>query len=95
MDATQTLIYGERVADLVPVLVLMGESRRIRADGMHELSWKLPSEEAAPLLRALLRAEAELALEDADALGTPGFEERTSEQRAADALLRLIRRLAF
>jgi hypothetical protein len=33
----------------------------------------------------MMRAEAELLLEDADTLGSDGYEDRTHEQRAADA----------
>lgn len=44
-------------------------------------------------MRALMRIEAELLLADADAWATEGFEERTPEQRAADALVELTRRV--
>jgi hypothetical protein len=37
-----------------------------------------------------MRVEAELLGEDAELLGSPDFEDRTHEQRSADALLRLM-----
>lgn len=41
-----------------------------------------------------MRVEAELLLEDADRLGEPGGEERTPDQRRADALLALTLRMS-
>ena len=44
-------------------------------------------------VRAHMRIEAELLLADADAWATDGYEDRTPEQRAADALVELTRRV--
>jgi hypothetical protein len=58
-------------------------------DGMCRASFTLDAKDAAPLQRALMRVEAELLTEDADSIGGRHPENRTYEQRAADALLRL------
>ena len=39
----------------------------------------------------MMRAEAALMLEDADGIGSVGYEDRTYEQRAADAFMSLVR----
>jgi hypothetical protein len=44
----------------------------------------------APLLRAVLRAEAELLIEDADRLDDPEYEGRSPEQRRSDAFRRMV-----
>ena len=44
-------------------------------------------------MRALMRIEAEFFLEDAELLGTAADKQRTHEQRGADALLELARRV--
>ena len=56
-------------------------------------SVRLEPDLAQPLVRAMMRAEAELLLEDADALGPDAYEDRTREQRAAGALVRLAVRM--
>ncbi len=67
-----------------------------RADGRYELSggWEPEqANEAAPLLAALMRIEAELLLEDADIVAKGGRNSRTPPQRSAAALVELARRL--
>jgi hypothetical protein len=78
------------LADLLPALVEMKNNMAIDGDGMYTSSFKLEPSVASPFLRALMRAEAELLIEDADSLGTPHENHRTAEQRAADALVRLV-----
>jgi hypothetical protein len=88
------LVYGEKRSELLPGLAAVAASGEPNGDGMVEGSFALDAEIAHPLFRALMRAEAELLLEDATALGTAGYEERTPDQRRLDALLRLARRCA-
>jgi hypothetical protein len=89
--STDTLVYGERVADLLPALLKFELDTEADEDGMCTGSWRLDPCEAAPFLRALMRAEADLLRQDADAVGTPDQNDRTQEQRAADALVGVIR----
>jgi hypothetical protein len=63
---------------------------RLDGDGMYRSSFTLDPKDGVPLRRALMRVEAELLMEDADSIGGQEFEDRTPEQRAADALLRLL-----
>jgi hypothetical protein len=46
-----------------------------------------------PLMRAVMRVEAELMCEDAGRVGSPNAEHRTYEQRAADAFVALALRV--
>ena len=61
-------------------------------DGMCTLELTLPPDDAGPVLRAWMRAEAELLLEDADADLTnendPDW--RTPDQRRCDAFVRVV-----
>lgn len=84
------LVYGERLGDLMPVLRSLADSRRITEDGMCELSAEFEPNLAVPFFRALLRAEAELLLEDAAVLTTCEYsQKRTNDQRSVDALVRI------
>jgi hypothetical protein len=56
----------------------------------YRASFTLDAKHGAPLRRALMRVEAELLIEDADSIGCREFEDCTHEQRAADALLRIV-----
>jgi len=83
-DAT---VYGEPAE---AILATLSKSNQRSSDsGMHELDLRMPPNEARPLVRALMRAEAELLLKDADAFD-PTREGRTPEQRRADALLEVV-----
>ena len=82
--------YGEPIADLMPGLMAFCDGASIDEDGMFQSSVRLEPAVGRPLIRALMRAEAELLLEDADALGTGVETARTPEQRAADAFERLV-----
>jgi hypothetical protein len=83
------LVYGESVEALTPGLRTIGANMKPAKDGSVHFSVLLEPERGNPLRRALLRVEAELLREDADAVGTPHESQRSYEQRAADALVRL------
>ena len=83
------LIYGETVEALVPGLLTIVDNMNLSKDGSCHFSVRLEPERAKPLRRALMRVEAELLSEDADAVGTPRESQRSYEQRAADGLVRL------
>ncbi|HET6964104.1 MAG TPA: DUF222 domain-containing protein [Acidimicrobiales bacterium] len=83
-------IYGETLEDLLPGLIAVAEAMQIGADGMFHASVKLAPREGRPLHKALMRVEAALMLEDADRIGSVGYEDRTYEQRAHDAFMRLV-----
>jgi hypothetical protein len=84
-----SVIYGERIGDLLPGLLVMRDAMTIDADGMCRASFRLSAKDGPPLKRALMRIEAELLCEDADSLDSKNSECRTEEQRTADALIRL------
>jgi hypothetical protein len=63
-------------------------------NGMQTASFSLEPRLGNPLIRALMRVEAELLLQDADNHGRPDAEERKYEQRACDALVALALRVA-
>lgn len=88
---TDTCVAGERVDTLFQAL------RQIKwkntRDGMPSGSARLEPRLAQPFFRALMRVQAELLLQDADRLGRENWEDRTHEQRAADALVALALRV--
>ena len=51
------------------------------------MSMRLAPRLATPFFRPLMRIQAEFLLDDADRLATENYEDRTHEQRAADAFL--------
>ena len=63
-------------------------------NGMQTASFSLDPRLGNPLIRALMRVEAELLLEYADSYGQADAEDRTHEQRACDALVALALRVA-
>lgn len=81
------LVFGESARAILDALS-QGEHRST-SNGMVEFDLHLSKEEAPPLVRAMMRAEAQLLLDDADAFGeeTPL---RSPEQRCCDALLELV-----
>lgn len=90
MGTVNDFVYGERLGDLLPVLRAISPRAHIDAEGMWVFDGEFKPHVATPFLRAMMRAEAELLLEDADALQPGRYEEqRTGDQRAADALVRL------
>lgn len=84
-------VYGEPIDDLAQALVQCETGEE--PDGLIRFSLELEPDEFAPLLRALMRAEADLLREDAERLRPPFGEERTEGQRRADALVELVRQL--
>jgi hypothetical protein len=86
------LSRGESAVELIEILKLMKRGRR--PNGMWHFELSLPCEQMAPLVRAIMRVEAELLLDDARRVGTDDEERRTPEQRRADALVALTLRVA-
>jgi hypothetical protein len=74
----------------LPALLTIANAMTRDGDGMYRASFILDPEHGVPLRRALMRVEAELLMEDADSIGSEEFEDRTPEERAADALFRLV-----
>lgn len=94
MTTDTDLIYGEQPADLLPPLRAIAASAEEMPDGMIQYDARFEMAAGAPLFRALMRAEAELLREDADNFGVPGVEDRTPDQRRADAFLLICSALA-
>lgn len=76
-------ISGEDLASLLPFLLYLelDEER----DGLIHMTARVPASVATPYMRAVMRREARLLTEDADAMGDGDREPRTAEQRRADA----------
>lgn len=87
MDMQNELVYGEPVDTLLVGVLAFVDAATIDDDGMVVSSVALEPTVGAPVLRALRRAEAELLLQDADALGSEHYEDRTAGQRRADAFM--------
>jgi hypothetical protein len=87
-------VAGENVDVLLPLLVRFAHSLRPGADGAFSGHATYGKEEGPPLVRALMRVEAELLLHDARHLRGPGDGWRTPEARRADALVLLVLRTA-
>jgi hypothetical protein len=85
----RALVYGERPADLLPGLLAFRDSMALESDGSCSASVRLEPGVGEPLIRALMRVEAELLREDSELVGLPGAPRRTSEQRSFDAFVRL------
>src|SRR3954453_12849758 len=84
------LVYGERIGDLLPALLAVRDAMTIDDDGRARWSVELEPDVCGPLRRALMRCEAELLRNDADAVGPADETDRTYEQRAADAFVHLV-----
>jgi hypothetical protein len=87
----ERLLAGEPRDLLTKALSAMPWKRG--SDGMLHCSVTLVPELGGPLLRALMRVEAELLAHDADRLEITGEACRSPEQRRADALVALVLRL--
>jgi hypothetical protein len=85
----KSTIYGERIEDLLPALLTIANAMTLDGNGMYRASFTLNPKHGVPFRRALMRVEAELLIEDADSIGCQSFQDRTHEELAADALLRL------
>ena len=82
------LAYGEPADEIMRVLARC--PRRVTDSGMHQIELEIPATgEAGPVVRAMMRAEAQLLIEDADSFSA--YEEcRTPEQRGADAFMAVV-----
>jgi hypothetical protein len=90
MATFDDLVYGERFGDLLPVLRKLTKGWRLDNTGMCQFYAEFEPDLATPFFRALMRAEAELLLEDADTLRPGQYDQqRTNDQRSADAFVRL------
>ena len=86
------LVEGEPL-DLLAEALLQFDLQE-QPDGTWSVTTLLQPDVGNPFVRALMRVEARLLLEDADRVGTPGAEYRTPEQRKADALVILVTAVA-
>jgi hypothetical protein len=90
MDTNQDLIYGETLEDLWPAFRHIASNLRQEPEGSYTVDVRLSGETARPLERALSRAEAQLLLEDADALAAADATWRTPGQRRFDAFMLVV-----
>lgn len=90
MSIHSQTIYGETIEDLLPALVAFAEAAHLDADGMCRASVTLAPKEGLPFQKAMMRAEAALMLGDAERIGSLNYEDRSYEQRACDAFIRLV-----
>lgn len=90
----EPLIYGETIEALRPALCAIHDSEVRHEDGYAEFTARAETEVLTPLMRALMRAEAELLLEAADATDAADRACQEPGERAADAFMRVIRALA-
>jgi hypothetical protein len=83
------IVLGEHIDDLGAELLALewGDAR----GGMVRITGRLRSD--GPLVRAMLRAEAELLIDDAQAMADGRRVDRTPAQRRADALVLVSHRL--
>lgn len=81
-------VYGESALALLSTLAKADFS--VTEDGMSQMELTMEPHEAPPVLRAVMRAEAELLLSDADELAPHELDRRTPEQRQADALFAVV-----
>ncbi|WP_433198361.1 hypothetical protein ACQP1G_03730 [Nocardia sp. CA-107356] len=89
--ADSDLVAGERRADLERALTYV--STESQPDGSYIINGDLPPHVAPPFIRAIMRVEAELLLNDAELVTVDEGEPRTPEQRRADAFVALILRV--
>ena len=80
--------YGESARAILAALS-RSEDLGTTATGMHHFEFSLTPDETGPVFRALMRAEAALLMDDADAFEPKG-PLRTPDQRRADALFEVV-----
>jgi hypothetical protein len=83
------IVLGERAGDLADEM--LGLDVSFHPDMTATVSGKLKMD--GPLMRAFLRAEAELLVSDADAMAAGRYEFRTAGQRRVDAFVLVAERL--
>lgn len=81
------MVFGESAGTLLATLSKC-ETHEDDVSGMTQFRLRLTPEESGPVVRALLRAEADLLLDDAHTFD-PAATFRTPEQRRADALVEI------
>lgn len=92
---TDSVVYGERVGDLLPGLLKFKDGLQIQPDGSYLFTAALTPSEAGPVRRALMRVEAERLCEEADRTDeADSFGDQAPEERRADAFVRLVQALA-
>lgn len=91
-DTDTELVYGEQRHDLLMAFMAFGDSMILRPGGMAEFA---VSRETVndPLLRAVMRAEADLIRESADLVGASNVRLRNDDERFADALMLVLQAL--
>jgi len=89
-DLDSITVAGEPVRPLIDVFMAMNREQPHGPAGMTRLTGEFPNDIYLPFARALMRTEAELML--ADSLDG-NDEDRTYEQRCADAMVLLIQRV--
>ena len=82
--------YGEDLDDLLSVIVDL-HYRRYAQDKVQISSHDLPESRVAPLVRALMRAEAEVLLDKAEAGEETSYPKASQEQRQGEAFARVFR----
>ncbi|MET9493029.1 MULTISPECIES: hypothetical protein [unclassified Nocardia] len=90
-DEGSDLVAGERRADLVRALSYV--STEEAPDGGFIVNGDLPPDVAPVFVRAIMRIEAELLLNDAELVNIDQGEPRTPEERRTDALIALLLRV--
>jgi hypothetical protein len=85
----QLLVDGEPLDALIQIFSYLHTSKK-RNGVVNVTGEDIPAAVVAPFWRALMRREARLLREDADAMGDQIREPRTAEQRRADAFVDLI-----
>ncbi|MCU1643688.1 MAG: hypothetical protein JWN03_3963 [Nocardia sp.] len=90
-DEGSDLVAGERRADLVRALSYV--STEEAPDGGFIVNGDLPPDVAPVFVRAIMRIEAELLLNDAELVTIDQGEPRTPEERRTDALIALLLRV--
>lgn len=90
MTIHDQLVYGERASELAPAILMLIEAGSVQGDQFcFPSKVSLPAVVGRPFLRALRRAEAELLLEEAEALRWGPQPLRTDEERRSEALIRI------
>ncbi|MEU7630470.1 hypothetical protein AB0B25_12290 [Nocardia sp. NPDC049190] len=90
-DIDSDLIAGERRVDLLRALSYV--STESQPDGSYIVNGDLPPDVAPPFIRAIMRVEAELLLNDAELVTVEDGEPRTPEERRTDAFVALVLRV--
>jgi hypothetical protein len=83
-------IYGEDLDDLLSIFADL-HYRPYAQDKVQISSRDLPESRVAPLVRALMRAEAEVMLDKAEAREETSYPEASGEQRQGEAFARVFR----